>query len=319
VKFLGEEGVDEGGVQKEFFQLLVRQCFNAEFGMFTYDEDTRLNWFMPSNMDLELEFELIGILIGLAIYNNHILEFQFPLALYRKLLDQSMGMRDLKELHPDIADNLNKLMDMSAEEVEGLGLVFQVECSMLGTMESVELLPGGADVAVTADNRGQYVERYMHHLLTGSISRQFDAFKKGFQRMCSGAALQMFRPEELEALICGGRVLDMEALQANVRYDDGYTVRSRIIAWFWEIVHAFNEHQKKRLLFFITGSDRVPIKGLAHLSPQFVISRNGPHSERLPTAHTCFNHLLLPDYKDKESLQQRLLLAIENAEGFGLM
>ena len=64
VKFLGEEGVDEGGVQKEFFQLLVRQCFNAEFGMFTYDEDTRLNWFMPSNMDLELEFELIGILIG---------------------------------------------------------------------------------------------------------------------------------------------------------------------------------------------------------------------------------------------------------------
>jgi ubiquitin-protein ligase E3 A len=84
-------------------------------------------------------------------------------------------------------------------------------------------------------------------------------------------------------------------------------------------VHAFNDHQKKRLLFFITGSDRVPIKGLAHLSPQFVISRNGSHSERLPTAHTCFNHLLLPDYKDKESLQHRLLLAIENAEGFGLM
>ena len=43
------------------------------------------------------------------------------------------------------------------------------------------------------------------------------------------------RPEELEALICGGRVLDMEALQANVKYDDGYTVRSSIIAWFWEV------------------------------------------------------------------------------------
>jgi ubiquitin-protein ligase E3 A len=36
VKFIGEEGVDEGGLQKEFFQLLVRECFNPEFGMFVY-------------------------------------------------------------------------------------------------------------------------------------------------------------------------------------------------------------------------------------------------------------------------------------------
>lgn len=36
VKFVGEEGVDEGGPQKEFFQLLVRECFNPEFGMFVY-------------------------------------------------------------------------------------------------------------------------------------------------------------------------------------------------------------------------------------------------------------------------------------------
>lgn len=85
------------------------------------------------------------------------------------------------------------------------------------------------------------------------------------------------------------------------------------------MVHALDESQQKRLLFFITGSDRVPIKGLAHLSPPFVISRNGTDGSRLPTAHTCFNHLLLPAYKDKETLRNRLLLALENAEGFGLL
>ena len=68
------------------------------------------------------------------------------------------------------------------------------------------------------------------------------------------------------------------------------------MTWFWEVVHGFSEEQKKRLLFFVTGSDRVPIKGLASLQPPFVISRNGPSSNRLPTAHTCFNHLLLPAY-----------------------
>ena len=70
-----------------------------------------------------------------------------------------------------------------------------------------------------------------------------------------------------------------------------------MIGWFWEVVHGFTEAQKKRLLMFVTGSDRVPIKGLASLQPPFVISRNGPASDRLPTAHTCFNHLLLPAYK----------------------
>ncbi len=62
---------------------------------------------------------------------------------------------------------------------------------------------------------------------------------------------------------------------------------------------------------------RSPIKGLGSLT--FVISRNGPDSDRLPTAHTCFNHLLLPEYSDKEKLKRCLYTAISNAEGFGLM
>lgn len=86
-----------------------------------------------------------------------------------------------------------------------------------------------------------------------------------------------------------------------------------------QVVHALDDAQQKRLLFFITGSDRVPIKGLGHLTPQFVISRNGSEDSRLPTAHTCFNHLLLPSYSDKETLRLRLMLALDNAEGFGLL
>jgi hypothetical protein len=36
-----EEAVDEGGVTKEFFQLLVREIFDADFGMFTYNDEIR--------------------------------------------------------------------------------------------------------------------------------------------------------------------------------------------------------------------------------------------------------------------------------------
>ena len=74
-------------------------------------------------------------------------------------------------------------------------------------------------------------------------------------------------------------------------------VSLQVVKWFWEVLHGLPQEQQKQLLFFVTGSDRVPIKGLASLSPPFTISRAGPHSDRLPTAHTCFNHLLLPDYQ----------------------
>jgi ubiquitin-protein ligase E3 A len=40
---------------------------------------------------------------------------------------------------------------------------------------------------------------------------------------------------------------------------------------------------------------------------------------RLPTAHTCFNVLLLADYSSKEKLRERLLTAMANAEGFGMI
>ena len=70
----------------------------------------------------------------------------------------------------------------------------------------------------------------------------------------------------------------------------------QIIAWLWDIVHGvFDDAERRRLLFFLTGSDRAPVKGLGALA--ITVSRNGPDSLRLPTAHTCFNVLLLPDYR----------------------
>ena len=61
----------------------------------------------------------------------------------------------------------------------------------------------------------------------------------------------------------------------------------------------------------------MPVGGLSKL--KLVIARHGPDSDRLPTAHTCFNVLLLPDYKNMDKLKERLLLAITHAKGFGML
>jgi ubiquitin-protein ligase E3 A len=49
-----------------------------------------------------------------------------------------------------------------------------------------------------------------------------------------------------------------------------------------------------------------------------VIQRDGPDSSKLPTSHTCFNTLLLPEYESKAKMLDRIKLAVMNSEGFGL-
>lgn len=64
---------------------------------------------------------------------------------------------------------------------------------------------------------------------------------------------------------------------------------------------------------------RLLVLTLPTLTPHpHCLQRDGPDSNRLPTSHTCFNSLLLPSYRSKDKLADRLKLAILNSEGFGL-
>ena len=73
-------------VLQEFFQLLMRDMFDPNYGMFKLDEETRMYWFRASKIDMSMEFELVGTMIGLAIYNSHLLEFSFPMLTYRSVV-----------------------------------------------------------------------------------------------------------------------------------------------------------------------------------------------------------------------------------------
>ena len=350
---VAEEGVDEGGVAKEFFQLLVREIFSAHARypgaehrhagagaeapepLFTYAEENRSFWFNMNCRD-DYEFRLVGVIIGLAIYNGVILDVHFPLIVYKKLIsgrevmeegvpDEALAMgyssqtsfEDLRDAMPDLWRSLKALLEYEGPDVEEVFcLSFEVSHECMGESVDVELVPGGADVPVTSANRSQYIYLYTDFILNRSVESQFMAFKQGFDQVCGGPALSLFRPEELELLLCGLPHLDFAALEKVTCYEGGYHPAHPLILSFWSVLHAFPLHLKKRFLFFTTGCDRAPIQGLAEL--RLTIQRSGPDSDRLPTSHTCFNTLLIPEYLTRERLRERLTTAVENAEGFGL-
>ncbi len=158
---------------------------------------------------------------------------------------------------------------------------------------------------------------YIKYVLINCIEQQFNAFLKGFKTVCDSELFQKYSSSELELLICGSKEFDFDALESSTRYQDGLHKNSRIVRDFWCIVHGLSDNDKRKLLSFCTGSDRVPINGLGELT--LTISKNGNDNNKLPTSHTCFNHLLLPEYSTKDILKTRLLTAIQNSEGFGLL
>ncbi|KAH7441352.1 hypothetical protein KP509_03G034500 [Ceratopteris richardii] len=316
VIFEGEEGIDQGGVTKEFFQLLCRELFNVDYGMFTYEEETRNFWFNPNSMESEETFELVGIILGLGIYNNVILDVHLPLVVYKKVLNIKPLLHDLNDLQPQLGKSLQQLLDYEGDVEETFSLTFQITYDYFGEMKTYDLQPGGGNVPVTNENREKYTELYVKYLLEDSIKDQFQSFNKGFQQVCGHHALQLFHYEELELLICGLPHFDFDALEKVTVYQGGYTKDTGVVKWFWELVKDMPLEEKKALLFFTTGNDRAPVGGLGCLP--FIIQRNGGETDRLPTAHTCFNVLLLPEYNSKNKLENRLKLAISNSIGFGL-
>jgi len=256
--------------------------------------------------------------LGLAIYNGVILDLHFPNLVYKKLLDRSVGLSDLKETHSYVYDSLIALSECQGDDIqERFMLTFQISYDYYGTVQTYDLLPDGENLMVTSENKEIFIELYVKYLLVDSVKEQFSAFKKGFDDVCKGPALDLFEPEELHQLICGSPELDFEELENSAVYDAGYDKDHPTIRDFWEVVHGLTSDEKKKLLFFATGSDRAPIGGLGKL--RLIIGKSGGDVDKLPTAHTCFNHFLLPTYTSKVKLRDFLKLAIANATGFGLI
>lgn len=319
--FIGEEGVDAGGLKKEWFQLLMEQMLDPDFGLVTHNEETNALLLNAHSLEPEDHFFLLGLIVGLALYNNVLINFPLDPSIYKKLLGKDLTLSDFEQTYPRLGQSLRQLISFkegsegSIEETFCLTFTFDV-LTPTG-IEAIELIPGGASTPVTVHNREEFVNRVVSYHLNESIVRKFDSFGRGFKTIISGPVIKLLEAIELERMICGcPSDLHFETLRGHTKYDGGFHDQSKTVIWFWQVVQEMDSESGKKLLKFVSGSDRIPIGGLAKL--RFIIQKNTVSDRRLPTAHTCFNTLLLPEYSSLVILKERLMVAIENAQGFGL-
>ncbi|KAI7863731.1 hypothetical protein BDF14DRAFT_1876193 [Spinellus fusiger] len=314
IEFIGEEGVDAGGLRKEWFLLLVRSLFDPQYGMFTFDEDSNLYWFNPASFENEDQFFLVGVVLGLAIYNSTILDIHLPTACYKKLLHQPVTMADLGVFRPSLTHGFQQLLAFEGDVENVFCRSFVAEIEAFGQRRCVPLMDGGTNCMVTDKNRQQFVDLYVEYVLNTSVERQFGAFQRGFYHVCGGNALSLFRPEEIELLVRGSdEPLEIEELRRQTEYH-GFDENETTIVDFWSIMKEMEPQQQRRLLMFFTGSDRIPATGTSNM--QLQITWGGDVLDRLPSAHTCFNQLVLYRYESREKLKRMLEMAMMESQGF---
>lgn len=309
----------------------------AQLGMFIYDEDSQYCYFNPNSFETSDQFYLVGVVMGLAIYNSTILDVALPPFAFRKLVASAplhgamasthhrqilkYTLEDLAEYRPRLAQGLKKLLDFEGDVESTFCLDFAVDTEKYGATVQIPLLPEGERKAVTNANREEYVDLYIRYLLEGSVARQFEPFKRGFYTVCGGNAFSLFQAEEIELLIRGtDQALDIASLRAVAEYDNWDNKEpdgtEPVVSWFWDSFQDAVPQQQRKLLSFITGSDRLPATS-ASTTPLRIHCLGGD-SDRFPVARTCFNLLSLWKYNSRETFEAKLWRAVYESEGFGL-
>lgn len=132
IRFYDEEGVDAGGVTREWFQILARQMFDPNNALFqpcaadrlTY-QPNKNSWVNPEHLSF---FKFVGRVIGKAIYDGRLLDAYFARSLYRQLLGKQVDYKDVEWVDPEYYNSLCWILE---NDPTALDLTFSVEADVV--------------------------------------------------------------------------------------------------------------------------------------------------------------------------------------------
>ena len=120
----------------------------------------------------------------------------------------------------------------------------------------VDLIQNGRNIAVTDDNKTDYIRLIAHHRMTSGIRSQIDSFLLGFYDLVPAVLINIFSPAELELLICGLPDVNIEELQQHTDYHQ-YKASDEVIVWFWDTLKGLDREERASFLQFVTGTSKV--------------------------------------------------------------
>ena len=336
-EFMGEMGIDAGGLAREWFHVVTEQIFDPDNGLWMSSNGAQQMYMMinPSSEiscpeDHLIFFRFMGRVMGKALFDRQLVSGHMARHMYKHILGWPVMFDDLELVDEDYYRHLKTLTEY--DDISMLCLTFTVTEDTLGVKREVELIEGGAEMEVTKENLPEYLEANLKYRMMDRVKPQLTELLLGFFDVIPEPLLTIFDFQELELLLCGLPTIDVDDWMANTNYTGTFS-SSRptgrlhpVCLWFWEVVRDdFDQETRARLLQFVTGTSGVPSRGFSVLQGndggirKFTIHGVDPKQFLYPRAHTCFNRIDLPMYNTKADLLEKLKVAVStSATGFDI-
>lgn len=308
VTFVGEAGMDSGGVTREWFSSISSALSRGSLDLFWHVGNQQQQLYINplSNSPSHLKrFQFVGMFMAKALLETAArgkelgpitLNLQLCEPFWKLLLGIPLSLLDMQLLDMTEFRSLMQLLEIDIDglifetftwnfqhqqravksdepEVPSLPSTSSPFAPELKTTVSSELplKPGGAHMKVTNTNKREYVLLKAHRMLLGAVETQMSTLIDSFHSLIPRDLIDKygFTSLEMQLLICGEQRIDLADLRAHTKYEDGYTGKEVQIEWFWQAVDTFNESERRALLQFWSGSDGMPADGFGSLEPGF--------------------------------------------------
>ncbi|KAG9391169.1 HECT-domain (ubiquitin-transferase) [Carpediemonas membranifera] len=306
VLFSGEVGIDAGGLSREFLRMVVTKLL-ADGAVLEMRPGGYYAAPGPLTSDAEDQCTLLGILLGRALIDGHVLPLNASHTLYRVLLGHKIVPGDLKAVDAELYSQIESLKHIT--ELEKLGLFFVDDQD---PEHPVDLVRNGGSTLVTDATVHRFVRLKTMALLTGAYRQERLALiRAGWSRVVSPIDMTIFIAMDLALLLEGGVSIDIHDWRKHTIYTNGYTAHCDAIVWFWRAIEDLTQEERKAVIRFVTGNASVPASGFAGLPGRvkFEVTKGKPG--RLPEAHACFNALVLAEPSSEADVLDQIRWILE--------
>ena len=317
-----EQGVDAGGLYKEFMYKLSEEAFSNKLGFFEESEiglliPTKDSIHVDKNYNYEATYEFLGFIVAKAITDDIRIFPNFSPIFLNNCLEIENSFIDLKTYDPELYKSLVTLKTYEGDVENDLGLYFSLTIEKNGKNVNFDLIEEGSNIPVTKSNRFTYIKKVTDYYLTYQFKNAVQNFRNGMSKVINMDILRLYTGEELRQIIYGFdkdvfTVGDMQENTNFIGFDMNVPKEAQCIGDLLKILDEFSQKEKEKFLFFCTSLKRLPIGGFDKLRPKFTIHKS---FGTVPTSSTCVNMLKLP-ILPYQKLKDILLYVINADAGF---
>ena len=338
IYFVGEKAHDEGGVTRDWYSCLFRDIFSKERKLFRENPNNCLikGTFLlyPKYSGMKMEYyEFGGTLFFKAFFDGiSIKGYNLNYVLINAIMKRATKLEDVKYYDLSLYKSLKEINDSNIKNNKTLSeikFVWNVRDEN-NKLKEVELIPNGKNISLNDDNKLLFIDKVIYQEIFAPYEEQIKYLRKGYFQFTGDEITGVFTVEEINFLFCGQIDLDINDWMENTEYKGYYDKNTKVIKMFWEKIKSLSQVELSKFLEFCTGLNNAPIDGFCALKgaggkiQKFTIepyiNYSGEDYEfRLIEAKTCFNRIMLPDYKSKEEMDKAFNIILSyDTNFFGL-